>query len=126
MGAVTFQDEQFAQMKFDNARSRIGPAAPTTPKGKSPRAQQADYVHSDSVHSDSQQMILLGCLHHPLGLLQRSTYRVVLVGFVQTSLQLNLQISLLALQRASWGKVPDEPGHLMRPPEELGIIATFK
>eukprot|EP00928_Gymnodinium_smaydae_P088869 TRINITY_DN7290_c2_g1_i1.p1 TRINITY_DN7290_c2_g1~~TRINITY_DN7290_c2_g1_i1.p1 ORF type:complete len:699 (-),score=156.37 TRINITY_DN7290_c2_g1_i1:106-2157(-) len=91
MGAVTFQDEEFAMAKY--------------------------FLSLDKLRRTQNGGDLIACLHHAMGLLQRSSFRFILQGFLETSLQLNLQVSLLAVQRASrWG---------MRQHDEVGIFVTL-
>jgi len=93
MGSVTFQDLSFAMAKFELALQKLI-------KTHQPK--------------DAQE-----CLHHATGLFHRSTYRYVFQGLFETSLQMNLQISLLGIQRAAAGPA-------MRTADELGAFATLR
>lgn len=92
MGAVTYRDLEFAMSKFKLAL-QVLKVEPT-------------------------QKRALECLHHSHGLYQRSTFRFFFQGFLESSLQLQLQVTLLGIQRAA-------TGDRMRAVEDTGIIATF-
>ena len=93
MTSVTFQDEAFAMAKYKMSEFKLV------------EEQIEKHVHD--------------CLHHAIGMLQRSTFKLFFLGFLQTSVQLNLQVSLLAIQRAAVGPA-------MRLPDELGIFPTLR
>eukprot|EP00927_Polykrikos_kofoidii_P052935 TRINITY_DN469_c0_g2_i4.p1 TRINITY_DN469_c0_g2~~TRINITY_DN469_c0_g2_i4.p1 ORF type:complete len:716 (-),score=86.72 TRINITY_DN469_c0_g2_i4:35-2182(-) len=99
MTSVTYQDEAFAMSRFQSALNSLDVEILRT--GEAPTEQS------------------VRCLQHAMGLLQRCLFRFFIQGVLEMSLMLNLQISLLGIQRCTNGITR------MRSPDEIGFFNTM-
>eukprot|EP00927_Polykrikos_kofoidii_P052939 TRINITY_DN469_c0_g2_i8.p1 TRINITY_DN469_c0_g2~~TRINITY_DN469_c0_g2_i8.p1 ORF type:complete len:721 (-),score=60.18 TRINITY_DN469_c0_g2_i8:60-2222(-) len=98
MASVTYQDESFAMSRFNAALEVL------------------DEMMQSSGEVPVEQAVR--CLQHAVGLAQRSQFRFFIQGVLEMGCMLNLQISLLGIQRCSTGK-------RMRSPEDTGFFNSM-
>lgn len=98
MASVTSRNRQYAVKRAEDTLN--GQTTTTT--------QEHALTHEDAIR----------CLHHALSLLQRAGLQTFCFGLLESAIQLNLQMTLLGLQRAA-------KGPMMRADSDLGVFATL-